>query len=125
MRLPDSAESSGAALPRPGRRARPAQGARSRIASDSGFPRRQRRVTMRVVAGRISSTELVGREEALAALRHALVTRPTDPRSVVLVAGDAGIGKSRLLAAFAESITADPPSDTVPVVLRGGSSELT
>jgi len=80
---------------------------------------------MRTVAGRISSPELVGREDAIAALRAALTARPADPRPVVLVAGDAGIGKSRLLDEFVASIAADPPVQPAPVILRGACPELT
>jgi DNA-binding CsgD family transcriptional regulator/tetratricopeptide (TPR) repeat protein len=82
---------------------------------------------MHVVAGRISSAELVGRGEALATLRAAVVARPADPRPVVLVAGDAGIGKTRVLAAFSESLAGDPPTPdrAIPLVLSGGCPELT
>ncbi len=54
------------------------------------------------MARRVSSPEMVGRSETLAALMLALARAP----GVVLVAGDAGIGKTRLLREFAAAAEA-------------------
>ena len=53
---------------------------------------------MRGVIGRISSPRFVGRGEELNALEAAVTTTAQGEGSVVLVAGEAGIGKSRLIS---------------------------
>ena len=60
---------------------------------------------------------LIGRSSELAQLRE-LLTRVERRRSphLVTVIGEAGIGKSRLLAAFEEEVAARP---SAPLVLRG------
>ncbi|HEY3506216.1 MAG TPA: AAA family ATPase [Actinocatenispora sp.] len=56
-----------------------------------------------MASDRVVSPVLVGRDEALGTLAAALATARTDGPAVVLVAGEAGIGKSRLLAEFART----------------------
>lgn len=58
----------------------------------------------RMVADRVVSPVFVGRGEALSALSTARETAVTQGPAVALVAGEAGIGKSRLLAEFARSL---------------------
>jgi hypothetical protein len=50
-----------------------------------------------VVAQQVVSPVLVGRDEALTTLRETLATALSDGPAVALLAGEAGIGKSRLL----------------------------
>ncbi|MFE9373736.1 ATP-binding protein [Streptomyces sp. NPDC006711] len=57
-----------------------------------------------VVTWRVVSPVFVGRDEELSALRAALDTAVERGPGVALVTGDAGIGKSRLLAEFALSL---------------------
>ncbi|BCJ31655.1 ATP-binding protein [Actinocatenispora sera] len=57
-----------------------------------------------MVAQQVVSPVLVGRDEALAALLATLETAVTRGPAVVLLAGEAGIGKSRLLAEFTGSV---------------------
>jgi DNA-binding NarL/FixJ family response regulator len=52
-----------------------------------------------------AAAPLVGRDAELAALTRLSGVRPTPTSGLVLVSGDAGIGKSRLLAALAERAT--------------------
>lgn len=71
------------------------------------------------VTARVSSPVMVGREADLAALREALKrTRSAEP-STVLVGGEAGVGKTRVLEEFARSAAADGVQ-----VLVGQSLEL-
>jgi class 3 adenylate cyclase/predicted ATPase len=53
-------------------------------------------------------TELVGREEELELLLRRWATAKTGEGQVVLLSGEAGIGKSRLCAALMEGIAAEP-----------------
>src|SRR4029079_19595950 len=72
-------------------------------------------------AGLAAATEkhaFVGRREALAALRGAWDAAVGDERRLVLLAGDAGIGKSRLAAEFTHAAHRDGA-----VVLYGRSDE--
>ncbi|MEU4570973.1 AAA family ATPase [Nonomuraea sp. NPDC023979] len=57
-----------------------------------------------MVAERVVSPRFVGRAEELAALAAALDTAVEQGPAVALVAGEAGIGKSRLLAEFARTL---------------------
>ena len=59
------------------------------------------------VALRLSSTRLVGRHEELAELREALVDAGSGRPSLVLVSGEAGVGKTRLVQVLAETACAD------------------
>ncbi|MGZ4305908.1 MAG: ATP-binding protein [Solirubrobacteraceae bacterium] len=56
--------------------------------------------------GRVSSPRFVGRREELSALGGAVAAAADGAGSVVLVTGDSGIGKSRLLAEFATGAAA-------------------
>jgi MoxR-like ATPase len=53
-------------------------------------------------------TGLVGREEELELLLRRWSKAKTDDGQVVLLSGEAGIGKSRLTAALLEKLTAEP-----------------
>ncbi len=70
-----------------------------------------------------SSPTLIGREGDLERLRAALGAARTSGRPVVLVSGEAGIGKSRLLAEYAASLASDPPGRPVRI-LQGGCLEV-
>lgn len=54
-----------------------------------------------------ASPRLVGREAELAALRHALETASSGETTAVLVGGDAGVGKTRLVSEFAAEAAGD------------------
>jgi len=68
---------------------------------------------------RISSAVFVGRAAELAELHAAYVRRSTGLPGTIVVAGEAGVGKTRLLAEFAEEIRLSGGQ-----VLRGASAEL-
>jgi DNA-binding CsgD family transcriptional regulator/tetratricopeptide (TPR) repeat protein len=71
-----------------------------------------------LMTGSVVSPVLVGRDDEIAVLRGAYErARAGHPRTV-LVAGEAGIGKSRLVAAAVRELPDDPP------VLSGGCLEL-
>jgi DNA-binding CsgD family transcriptional regulator len=53
------------------------------------------------VIGRVSSPTFVGRREELRALAHAVSAAAAGSESVVLISGEPGIGKSRLISQFA------------------------
>lgn len=57
------------------------------------------------VTARAASTVLVGRQPELAALRDALARARTGEPATVLVGGEAGVGKTRLLEEFGRSAT--------------------
>jgi len=59
------------------------------------------------VAARISSSELIGRAAELAALKAALAHARDQTAQIVLVAGEAGVGKSRLVAEFVNALPRD------------------
>ncbi len=79
---------------------------------------------MRSVPGRVSSPTFIGRRDQLEALRSALAAIERDPRRIVLVHGEAGIGKTRLLDEFARSAVDEPPGDRPMRILRGTCVEL-
>ena len=68
----------------------------------------------RAMAGRASSPRLVGREEELARLRAAVADAAAGRPRLVLLAGDAGIGKSRLTA----ELVGSPGAEVHPLVGR-------
>jgi DNA-binding CsgD family transcriptional regulator/tetratricopeptide (TPR) repeat protein len=71
-----------------------------------------------------SSPTLIGRDAELERLRTAVrVVRDSD-RCVVLVSGEAGIGKSRLLAELGRSVGDDPPSGRSVALLVGGCVDV-
>src|SRR5262245_47000390 len=78
---------------------------------------------MTLMARHASSPQLVGRDTELAALIDA-VTRQDEERRVVLVDGEAGIGKTRLLAELVARLR-DRPGDHGPAdVVRGSCLAL-
>ena len=56
---------------------------------------------------RVTSARFVGREEELAALRAAAAAAAVGQTRIVLLDGDAGIGKSRLVASACEQARRD------------------
>jgi predicted ATPase len=71
------------------------------------------------MARRVSSSRLAGRAEELAQLGAALDRARAGSPAAVLVAGEAGVGKSRLVTEFATRATATGVS-----VLSGGCVAL-
>lgn len=61
---------------------------------------------------------LIGREHLLASLRQAVADSRAGHPGVVLIAGEAGIGKTRLLAEFVAELEERPAAEG-PLVLRG------
>ena len=73
------------------------------------------------MGSRSSSPILVGRDTAIAELWGALDAVETDPRRVILVEGEAGIGKTRVLAALVADLAGRSPATQV---LSGRCIEL-
>jgi DNA-binding CsgD family transcriptional regulator len=71
-----------------------------------------------------SSPTLIGREAELDRLRAAVRVARSADRCTVLVSGEAGIGKSRLLAEFARSVADDPPDGRPMAVLSSGCVDV-
>ena len=71
-----------------------------------------------------SSPILVGRDDELRRLRGALASARTSDRPVILVSGEAGIGKSRLLAELEQSCATDPPGARPVRFLHAGCIEV-
>jgi len=71
-----------------------------------------------------SSPQLVGRGAELHRLRDALRRAREADRYVVLVSGEAGIGKSRLIAEFRRSLDDEPLSDRPAVVLAASCLDV-
>ena len=74
--------------------------------------------------GRAASKTYVGRRAELEALRQAVVDTGRQRAHVVLVGGEAGIGKTRLLDEFEASLSSMPPAGRPVLVVRGTCSEL-
>jgi DNA-binding CsgD family transcriptional regulator/tetratricopeptide (TPR) repeat protein len=77
-------------------------------------------LTLTAVERRRSSPMFVGREPELERLASALSEAANGRPSSILVAGDAGIGKSRVVAEFLARARARPPV----MVLEGGCTDL-
>jgi DNA-binding CsgD family transcriptional regulator len=75
--------------------------------------------TMEAVATRVASPEFIGRRRELSALTDAIVRGTGGDAVVALVGGDAGIGKSRLVAEVADLARRDGS-----LVLEGGCVSL-
>ena len=73
---------------------------------------------------RDSSPKQIGREAELERLREAVRFVRGADRCVVLLSGEAGIGKSRLVAEFVRSIHDEPPTGRPVVVLRGACVDV-
>lgn len=73
---------------------------------------------------RDASPKLIGRGAELERLREAVRTVRGSDRCVVLLSGEAGVGKSRLVAEFGRSIHDDPPAGRPVVVLGGGCVDV-
>ena len=73
---------------------------------------------------RISSPIFIGRAEELAALDAALAAARAGTASTVLVSGEAGIGKTRLLAEFAARATAGGTRVLIGNCIELGDGEL-
>ena len=71
-----------------------------------------------------SSSRLIGRAAEVERLCEAFRTARQADRCVVLLSGEAGIGKSRLMAEFRQGISDDPPADRPVVVLSGGCVDV-
>ena len=71
-----------------------------------------------------TSPTLVGRDTDLERLRRAVATIRSESRSVVLISGEAGIGKSRILLELTESIAAEPPAGRPVEVLAATCIEV-
>src|SRR5581483_2454650 len=74
-----------------------------------------------VMATRLTASRFVGRIGELAELEHALRDASDGRPAVVLLGGESGIGKTRLVSEFAGRITADEPDSAL--VLRGEGVE--
>src|SRR5688572_20765052 len=70
------------------------------------------------------SPTLIGRGVEVERLRGAVRAVRRADRCVVMVSGEAGIGKSRLLAEFGRSVQQDPPSGRPVVMLSGGCVDV-
>ncbi|MET0427138.1 MAG: AAA family ATPase [Microvirga sp.] len=93
-------------------------------------PVERRRDAVRFTATRHPTTPLVGREAELGRLREAWAGARTGQGRVLSVAGEAGIGKSRLVAEFCRELSepdADPAAGSVRIfqcLPRGNSRPL-
>jgi DNA-binding CsgD family transcriptional regulator/tetratricopeptide (TPR) repeat protein len=75
--------------------------------------------TMEVVATRVASPEFIGRRHELTTLTEAVARGTAGDAAIALVGGDAGMGKTRLVAEAAESARRDEA-----LVLEGGCVSL-
>jgi predicted ATPase len=72
------------------------------------------------MSGRASSPVLVGRDEQMAALEAAFASVRRGGPSAVLLGGEVGVGKSRLVSEFSQRVAASAGAR----VLTGGCLEL-
>jgi DNA-binding CsgD family transcriptional regulator len=74
---------------------------------------------------RLTASRLVGRIGELAELEHALRDASEGRPAVVLLGGESGIGKTRLVSEFAERVSQEPPDrdGDAALVLRGEGVE--
>lgn len=77
-----------------------------------------------VVTARVTSQTFVGRETELVALRDALRRARTGTPTTVLIGGEAGVGKSRLIEEFGRSAVADGAQLLVGQCLELGEEGL-
>src|SRR3954471_12887178 len=83
--------------------------------------------TSAIMAGmprRVSSPVFVGRADELRRLEHALARAADGTPSFVFVAGESGVGKSRLIAEFQSRARASGEDGAEPYVLVGHCLEL-
>ena len=71
-----------------------------------------------------SSPVLIGRAGELERLRGAIRSARGADRCVVLISGEAGIGKTRLIAELERSTAADPPGGWPVTLIRGGCVDV-
>jgi predicted ATPase len=76
------------------------------------------------ILGRASSPILVGRDAELNALREAVALAVDDPRRVLVVEGEAGIGKTRLLHEYAREVAGGLVATSTRIVF-GRCTQLT
>ncbi len=76
------------------------------------------------MVGRVSSSRFVGRREELAALQTTLARARSGVGALALVAGDAGLGKSRLIAELAAAAERDGMTVMLGECLPLGNGEL-
>ena len=76
------------------------------------------------MVGRVSSSRFVGRREELAALQTMLTQARNGGAALALIAGDAGLGKSRLIAEVAAGAERDGMFVMLGECLPLGNGEL-
>jgi DNA-binding CsgD family transcriptional regulator/tetratricopeptide (TPR) repeat protein len=79
---------------------------------------------MRAVVGRVSSPRFVGREEELSVLARAVAGASAGVGAVVLVGGEAGVGKSRLISEIVHDAAGQGMAALVGECLTLGDVEL-
>jgi DNA-binding CsgD family transcriptional regulator len=87
----------------------------------AGIPTRESSGNTSGMATRLTASRFVGRIGELAELEHALRDASAGRPAVVLLGGESGIGKTRLVSEFADRVTEDGPDSAL--VLRGEGVE--